>query len=370
MHEEFELWIYGVDGSKWPVHGKPSWGENVRLKDGTLGEFYDAPLSTTYKARAGQSGSQYRGHRFLERHLVLNLVFFDESWQSDLSRLKRAFAPDRDAELAVITPHAGERRLKVRLEEAPSYADGWDPFSRSFAEYQFVLVAADPLWQEPVPFTNEFVFDGSNWAGEGITVENPTDTLAWPKWVMTAPAKFGIPDIAIGEDYDQQRMLWLPFQPTNRASVLVDTDPGQELITANDGTLLWAKMNGQFPMHAIPPFTSPTVLPVAVDPFPLLPFDLPTSWRLWIGDKLRQLVKTLGLSRFLALTPEDIGGYIEGWMKGVTPDWLEPLGPGLLAEFTGAFIARLIRETYGRIGNIAGATCQVRIERRWQHPWD
>lgn len=370
MHDEYELWIYGADGSQWPVHGKPSWGRDVRLKEGTLGEFYDAPLSTTYKARAGQPGAQYRGFRYLERHVVLNLVFYNSDWQPLLSRIKRAFAPDRDAQLAVRTPHAGERRLTVRLEEAPKYADGRDPFSRQFAEVQFVLIAADPLWTEPVQYTDEFVFNGSNWAGEGLVVENPTDTPVWPKWVMTAPAKFGIPDIAIGQEYDQDRMLWLPFQPTNRASVLVDTDPGEELITANDGTLLWAKMNGQFPQHPIPPFTPPTVVPVAVDPFPLLPFDLPTSWRMWIGEKLRELVRFMGLEDFLALTPEDIGRKVSDWMKGVTPDWLEPIHPDLIAEFTGSFIAKLIRETYGRIGNIAGATCQVRLDRRWQHPWD
>lgn len=370
MIDEYELWVHGVDGSRWPIHGRPSHGECVRLRNGSLGELYDAPLTTTYRARTGQPGASYRGFRFMERHVVLNVVFFGETWHELAARFKRAFAPDRDAHLVVITPHSGERRLAVRLEEAPHYADGVDPFSREFAEYQFVLIAGCPLWVEPVQYTDEFVFNGSNWVGEGVEVSNPTDTPVWPKWVMTAPAKFGLPDIPIGQEYDQQRMLWLPFQPTNRSTVLVDTDPGEELITANDGTLLWAKMNGQFPMHAIPPFTPPTILPVAVDPFPMLPFDLPTSWRLWIAGKLRDLVSTLGLEGFLALTPEQIGDKISTWMKNHAPDWLEPLRPDVIAEFTGRFIGELIRNTYGRIGNIAGATCQIRLDRRWLHPWD
>ena len=84
---------------------------------------------------------------------------------------------------------------------------------------------------------------------------------------------------------------------------------------------------------------------------------------------MREWAEQLGLTSFLALTPEDIGNKIRAWMVGTIPDWVPVLSSDVFAEMTGAFIANLIREAYGRIGNIAGATAQVRVDVLWSRPW-
>ncbi|ALA68547.1 hypothetical protein [Corynebacterium lactis] len=366
MHDNYQLVVHGVDGSKWPIHGR---GEHpqVRLLEGALGDFYDAPLATAHKARVGQPGSSFLGARDLERHVVLRVGFFDTDWQRWESRFRRAFSPTADATLVVRTEQSGERHLRVRLEEHPQFEDGLDPFSQGIMVKKFVLIAHNPYWVDPVIYTDTFTFDGSNWFSGSVTVNNPTDVPVWPKWTLTSPAKFGLGDIPIGQSHDQDRVVWIPFQATG-STALVDTDPIQELITSN-GEPLWELMNGQFFMHQIPPFTPDTKIPVRVDPFPLIPVIIDPAVRTWIAQKLEQLVGTMGLRNFLALTPEEIGRRVSEWMQGVRPDWVPELTSKQISEFTGEAIAKILRETYGRITNIAGAEAQIHLERRWRHPW-
>lgn len=369
MHaDEFTLIVEGSDGQRWPIHGPEAWGRQVRLAEGSVGELYDAPLSSTYQPRVGQAGSTYLAHRYLERHVVLNMVFFGDEWDRLEQRFRSSLTPGKDATLVVRTNLSGERRLTVRLGEGPTYQDGRDPYSQQVMQKQFSLTAADPWWREPVDYTDTYRFNGTNWVGDHVVVNNPTDVPAWPKWVLTSPAKYGLPDIPIGANHDQDRMVYLPFQPNGRTAV-VDTDPLEEMIVANDGTLMWARMNGQFFQHPIPPFTQDTKLPVYVDPFPLLPFDLPYQWRVWIGQKLNALCKTMGVDKLLAMTSEEFGAKIATWLKEHRPDWVPEVPADWLAEMTATMLARLIRETWGRVTNIAGAEAQVRVERRWQRPW-
>lgn len=365
---EFSLIIEGADGSRWPVHGKDASGKSVRLLEGSVGELYDAPLSTTYRSRVGQAGADYRGHRWLERRPVLTLAFFGDGWERDEMRFHRALRPDRDATLVVRTGLSGERRLTVRLEEAPETDRSRDPYSEGVVIKQYSLVAADPYWYEPQPATDEFKFDGSNWTGGYVTVSNPTDVDCWPRWVLTAPAKFGLPDMDLTRPEPKQRYVYLPFQPYKR-EVLVDTDPMEEMIVANDATLMWARMDGQFFQHPIPAFTPETQLPVYVDPFPLLPFDLPVQWRIWIASRLSGLVKLIGVDRFLEWSPEKLGNQLAEWVREATPSWVPEIPADWVSQMTGTFLTEALGNTFGRISNIAGATAQIRMDRRWQRPW-
>lgn len=362
-----DIHVVGADGRRWHVHGPGSADSPVRMLAGDVGDLVDAPLESTYKARVGQAGSSYLAHRWLERNVVLRVHIHGDDWWEAESRFTRGLRPDADAFIEVTTARWGTRRLRVRLAETITGDYELDPHVREGVSKQIVLRAADPWWHG-LEHRDEFVFTGTNWAGGSVTVDNPGDVPAWPRWVLTSPAKFGLPDIPIGAEHDQDRMVYLPFQPNGR-DVLVDTDPLEEMIVASDGTLMWAQMNGQFFQNPIPPLTPETRLPVYVDPFPLLPIPLPASWRMWIAVKLRQLAELVGADRLLAMTPEEFAAKVTGWLKGKTPEWIDPVNPDLLAELTADVIARLIRETYGRLTNIAGATAQVRVDRRWQRPW-
>ncbi|QPR30028.1 phage tail family protein [Corynebacterium amycolatum] len=372
LKEQANITIRGVDGVEWHIHGPRSIGSPVRLREGAVGELFDAPFSTVYRGVAGKPGKSFRGINYAERNVVLRLNIAGDTggdWARVDSRFRRSLSAEREFQLICDTELSGRRWLNVRLAEAPEVENNLDPHEQANMQMQVVVVAANPFWQSQ-PIRDEFVFDGSNWASDGVTVTNPGDIPVWPKWVLTAPAKYGLPDIDLSTPVDARldRFVYLPFQPHGR-EVLVDTDPFEEMITTNDGTLLWAQMNGQFFQNQLPPHLPETQLPVYVDPFPLLPFDLPTTWRIWIGEKLEKLVDAIGLSEFLALTPEDIAEKITEWINGVKPDWLDPIIPDVAVQLTFDFIARIIRETYGRIGNIAGATAQIIVEPQHTRPW-
>lgn len=366
MHDNYQLLVHGVDGSVWPIHGQGAHPQ-VRLLEGALGDFYDAPLATVHKARVGQPGSTFLASRDLERHVVLRVGFYDRDWELWESRFRRAFSPVVEATLVVRTPVSGERHLKVRLEEHPQFEDGLDPFSQGIMVKKFVLIAHDPYWVEPTPYTDTFTFDGSNWASGSVLVSNPTDVPAWPKWTLTAPAKFGIPDVPIGEDYDQDRLIWVPFQ-ANGSTALIDTDPVQEMVVSN-GEPIWELMQGQFFMNQIPAFTPETRLPVMVDPFPLIPVIVDYRVRIWMAQRLEEFVHLIGLDKILVITPEELGEKMTGWMNEVRPGWVPEVPVRVMQQLTSKAIATSIRETYGRVANISGAEAQVRIERRWRHPW-
>lgn len=372
ISQQARLTIEGVDGVRWVIHGPGSHTSPVRLRQGSVGELFDAPFSTVYRGVSGMPGKRFRGMQYAERNVVLklNIAGVDgQDWARVDSRFRRSLSATVPFRLICDTELSGRRWLYVRLAEHPEVENTLDPHEQSNIRMQIVLVAENPFWQTH-PLKDEYVFTGSNWATGSVTIHNPGDVPAWPKWVLTAPAKFGLPDIDLSTPVDKRldRFVYLPFQPTGR-EVLVDTDPFEEMITTNDGTLLWAKMNGQFFQNQLPAHLPPTQLPVYVDPFPLLPFDLPTTWRIWIGEKLEKLVDTIGLSPFLAMTPEDIAKKITEWINGNKPDWLDPILPDVAVKLTMDFIAKIIRETYGRIGNIAGATAQIIVEPQFTRPW-
>lgn len=304
----------------------------------------------------------------LERHVVLHVHFFGPEWDRLEADFARAFSPDRDSTLVVRTRLSGERRLTVRLEEAPEYDDGRSPYSQGAALKTYALIAADPFWHEPETATSKFVFDGSNWTGGTVTVSNPTDVPVWPKWVCTRPARWGLPDVAIGERFDQNRLVYLPHRG-EATDLIVDTDPMAETLRAGDDTLVWAQLNGQRFLHPIPPFTLPTELPVYVDPFPVFKYDMPVEWRMWVAHQLAALVTRVGLREALSWTPEQTAQKVTDIIKATRPEWVPEVAAEVFAYITGAALRQLIVSGWGSIANIAGSTAQIRLERRWKRPW-
>lgn len=349
-----------------------AWASPVQLEEGNIPALFDAPVETTYKERVGQAGSTYLGHRFLARVLALNLTVFSEerdpySMARIDSEFRKALSYDRDAVLRVESDMSGMRWLNVRLQEAPSYRGDRDPHDSAIAQYTVTLIAYDPWWRSDT-YSDKFVFDGLNWHGGGVTVSNPTDVPCWPKWVLTAPAKFQLPDVSFKDDADKKRQIVLPFQPVGR-EVVVDTDPLQEMIVANDDTLLWAEMGGQFFQNPIPPYTPDTFVPVSVDPLPNLPLVLPDGWREWIADRIKEWAVATGQEEVFRRTPEDVAAEIRRVITESPPPALRPLSDAILEVLNIDFIAKRIADAWGSVNNMAGATAQVRLERRWSRPW-
>src|SRR5699024_8509527 len=85
-------------------------------------------------------------------------------WARVDSSFRRALDYDIQSELVVRSTMSGERRLKVRLGEAPAYQWEKDPHYYAASLVEFVVTAEDPFWYSAHEH-DEFVFDGLNWYG-------------------------------------------------------------------------------------------------------------------------------------------------------------------------------------------------------------
>ena len=362
--------VDGVDESVWIIHGPGAGGQGVILEQGSVGELYDSPVATVYRERVGQPGSVFRGQRYLARHLTLRLtaVGVTEAEVAEVdSRLRQAFDYARPARLVCTTDGSGERALSVFLESEPEYQSDVEMGALRVARWEYPLIAPDPHWEGELA-TSEFEFNGLNWDGGSVTVANPADVPAWPKWVLDGQARWILPDIDLSPGGDRSRQIALPFQPQGH-DVVVDSDPAAEMITDTKNALLWAQMGGQFFNYRIPAHTPPTELHVSMDPLPMLPWFIPQDWRIWLASRMQKWAIDLGLEGVLTATPDEIAQKLKSWMTGQLPPWLTAIDPGILTELVPSLIANAIRDQWVSVGNLVGATAQIRVEQQWTRPW-
>lgn len=367
---EYELWLRGCDGSEWPLHGPEALGRPVRAMAGEMTEFYDTPFDATYRARVG-GGSVYAGSILRAPLIPLSIDFFGDEWADELTRFRRALHRDRDSELVVRTNRSGERVLTVREVEARAMENDVDPGAEESARYKSMLIAPIPGWRSAAPLTAEWQFDGHTVMGS-VTIDNPGNMPAWPYWSLTSPAGWLLPDVdhELGtEPGEEERMIPIDFLPYGR-DAMIDTDPAQLTVETTDQTLApLAHMRGQAFLHPLPPETYRMQLPVAVDPLPALPWNLPYEWKAWIARRLHDLANEIGATAFMQMTPTDVGNRVATWIRDTTPWWVPTIGDGLIANLTGQAIADLIAEHYGTFGGVAGAAAQIRVYPRWEQPW-
>lgn len=361
--------LTGVDGSVWHLAGSDAWGAPVQVRESSLGDLLDVPVNTSRKSVVGKPGTKFLGSRMLERNISLPVLVQGSSMEAFAeadSGFRKALDYEEPARLSVVTEESGERWIDVRLSEQFSFEGEYDPHLDFRAAYTVSLVADDPLWRSETAHS-EFVFNGINWYGGTVRVSNPTDVPVWPKWVLTSPAKWILPDPDV-KGGDLSRTIVLPFQKLGH-NVVVDTDPTVEMVTDTQNALLWAQMGGQFFNFYIPPRTGPIDIPVAVDPLPMMGTWIPDEGRRWIAARMAEFAKATGLAGVLALTPQQLGAMIAKWIRDLTPDWIEGLTDWLLPVLSAENIANAIVNAWGNVSNLAGATAQVRLERQWTRPW-
>lgn len=361
--------LTGVDGSVWHLAGANAWGAPVQVRESSLGDLLDVPVNTSRKSVVGKPGTKFLGSRMLERNILLPVLVQGSSQQEFAeadSGFRKALDYEEPARLSVVTEESGERWIDVRLSEQFSFEGEYDPHLDFRAAYTVSLVADDPLWRSETA-TSEFVFNGLNWYQGTVRVSNPTDVPVWPKWVLTSPAKWILPDPDVKEG-DFARTIVLPFQPLGH-DVVVDSNPTVEMVTDTQNALLWAQMGGQFFNFSIPPRTQPIDIPVAVDPLPLLGTWIPDEGRRWFAAMMRDFAEDTGLDEFLKLTPQQLGDIMEQWIRDFTPDWIEGLTDWLFPVLSADNIANAIVQQWGSVSNMAGATAQIRLERQWTRPY-
>lgn len=401
--------VIGVHGEEFRISGPGAGREVVWLDPGFVG-VVNAAFSTVWTSAADQIGGTFADAKFSARDITLPVTLLDSplrDWETVYSRWLTAWSIWEDATLVVTTP-AGRRELRCRMSETPEiYLGQLGGHVQGRAGILMKLRAGDPLFSSGVDVTG-WEFNGNRWHGH-VTVSNPTDVPAWPKWVCTGPASLILPDFSFetrggfpGYEH-RKRRITMPFQ-SYKQHVLVDTDPMVEQVVAietepenlvddlagllrrllPEGPQWWARMNGQFFTYPIPPRTPPTEVPVAVNPLPWLPnlwrtlqipFSIPTDFLVLCAEAMTVVMDPLSGSRVLAMTPDDLADKIDeavrraGGIFGGLGEAAAEMAQTISRVLTRATIGKLVADTWayswGSLNTMAGAGVQVRVERKW-----
>lgn len=236
MSSFLKIELVGRDGSHWVLSGPGMGAQGVTLNP-KLQQFYDAPVKTLYVP--GPFGEEYVGKRAQRREIVFSVQAWDsdpDTWSTVDSRWRWAWDYDEESTL-VVTTSDGVRRLNVRLMEEPHAYDDKDPHITGDNPVVMTVTATFPFWMsDPHIFTWETV------AVDSMTrfpVENDGDVPVWPRWTLTAPGRWALPDFSWGNDMysrgreDAGRTVSLPELVAGE-HVSVDSDPRvQTLISVN-----------------------------------------------------------------------------------------------------------------------------------------
>lgn len=380
--------VIGVDGSTWVITGDKAPTSGVRLDQSHLGLLTDTPIETVWQSSIAEIGARYRGHSFSAREISLPVTVLDsptESWQSVDSRWRRAWSYTEDSTIEVIAGGRA-RRLKARLHKTPEQSleqtSGQD---RGSSKMLMHLIAGDPLWYSDT-VTEPWFFDGVHWTGS-VTVENPTDVPMWLQWTVGSPASVILPDFSFetregfpGYEH-QDRRLVLPHLRYGHDAV-VDSDPTHEQLAVVGKPNYWMLLEKPF-LYPVPPRTPPTVLPIAVNPLPLLPniwkkldvpFDIPVAFLVKMAEILERILTGFGLTTLERWSAANVAKRTRQaleeaaeWARSINliGDWLS----ALLTNLSESKLAELIGEAWGHAWgsafNLPGAGVQVRMIHRW-----
>ncbi|WP_306358704.1 MULTISPECIES: phage tail protein [unclassified Nocardia] len=260
--------VTGVDGSRWVLSGQGQGEQGVELATSPTG-LYDAPVTTQWVSSAFQYGATHVGTDWLKRDVVFSVNVFataSASWEEVDSAWRLAWDYDRDATLSISTEY-GTRRLRLRMSEQPNHQVERDPRLSGTSRITMTTTAGVPWWiEDDITYTAVSTVDTRD---EGVSetlwlpVSNPTDRPMWLRWACTAPGVWTLPDFSWKPDEYAARTVTMPTLAAGQA-ITVDTDPMEELVVAADGSSVWARMGGVLFLHAVPPRTAETLVPVTV----------------------------------------------------------------------------------------------------------
>lgn len=257
------------------VHGADAGAEGVHLARGQVNGLYDAPVTTTWKSGAFQVGSSQRGRKFDHRDLILGFHVKDtgSTWEFNDSAFRNLFDYQPDpwddtwtpVTIEVQTALSGVRKLDVLMYEQPEFEPDVDPVANQHGNVILKLRAGEPMWyQDDYTAT----FSGSASQGSGtVTVENPTDQIAYHKWVLT-PATWTLPDRAwtgapnVRTTTGSRNVSGITITSQNGGAV-IDLDRSELMFRDTAGTNLLGQLAGKFFEYALPPYTPPRSVPVS-----------------------------------------------------------------------------------------------------------
>lgn len=255
MTDYLKIELIGRDGSNWTLSGPGMGAEGVTLSP-NLEQFYDTPVKTLFVP--GPFGEEYAGKRVQRREIVFSVQAFDgdaDTWASIDSAWRWAWDYDEESTLKVTT-HDGVRTLGVRLMEAPKPYYAKDPHITADNPIVMTVTSTFPYWvSEPREYYWETLAVHSMTT---FDVHNDGDVPVWPRWVLTAPGLWTLPDFSWGNDMysrareDVGRTVMIP-ELTPGEHVSVDSDPRVQTIVSANGLPTQHRWKGNDLLYPIMP---------------------------------------------------------------------------------------------------------------------
>ena len=274
MSEYLSVALTGADGTRWDLSGLDAGLQGVEMRPKPSG-LIEAPVKTFWIKSA--FGNKYQGAQVQRRDVVFSVQITGDdiySWRDVDSRFRLALGDFDHTFTLTYTTDDGPRSLTLRLLEAPKafeadYEAGLDP--HLFGDSTLVITAAaeQPYWAGTLATASWTLTSGTAGSGTILLPGNPGDVPIWPRWTVTAPATWTLPDWSWGQDLynnavaDAHRTVPLPALRAGEDSDL-DSNPQEEAIIAANGAPVWARWNGRGLLYPIPPHTPPTAVPIAV----------------------------------------------------------------------------------------------------------
>ena len=265
------------------VHGDQAGAEGVWLAAGQVEGLYDAPVKTTWKTGAFQEGSWQKYNKWLHRDLSLGFHIRDTFNQYELneSLFRQCFDyqldpwedPPTVTTIEVETTLSGVRKLDVLMYEAPVFTSDLDPLMQQYGNLIFKLRAGQPVWYQDDLVTS-FTDTAASLTGV-ITAENPTDRIAYHKWILTR-ATWALADwqwvggrgARVPGGANGTRVITNIVVSDTNGGATVDLDRQNLMFRDANDTNILGQLAGQFFLYPIPPYTPPTALAVGYSAAP------------------------------------------------------------------------------------------------------
>lgn len=239
MSELLKIDLTGRDGSYWCLAG-PGYGQQGVVMKPRVSQFIDTPVRTLYVP--GPFGEEFAGKRVQRREMVFTVQvggedIDPETWSSIDAQWRWAWDYEEQCRMTVTTSD-GSRWIDLRLLEEPKSYGDQDPYLTGDNEVVMTVTATFPYWQEEPRI---YLWETDNDTDRTrFDIRNDGDVAVWPKWTLSAPGDWVLPDFSWGSDIysrgdlDSGRTIWVPTLPDN-AHASVDSDPRvQSIICANE----------------------------------------------------------------------------------------------------------------------------------------
>lgn len=260
MTDQMHIWLKGVDGSRWDLSGPGAGTQGVEMRPGPK-RLIDAPAKTFWIQ--GAQRQFYQGKQFERRDPTFAVNILADTaaeWRDIDSRFRMALGM-YDGEFQVVVEVGSDvRRLDMRLLSDPvpwenGQWEGKDPHLYGASTLLINAAAAQSFWYaEDLTFQWELASGTSG--GTTFDVQNHGDVIVWPRWFVTAPGAWVLPDYSWGQELAYQRPPLADVIRKVPIPVLVAgedcdvwVDPDEETYVAANGAPVWARAQGNGPLY-------------------------------------------------------------------------------------------------------------------------